>query len=203
VLDLRPPDGEEFLFVKCDTSDAAQVEKAFREVEDRLGPVTVLVNNAAIGLPGRFDDMTEESWQKTMSINLNGVFLCTRAALRQMRRAGGGSIISMSSSAARFRSLACDTSYSSSKGALLPFTRQLAFEVAAENIRVNAVLPGAVDTDLPRRNLSDEQREAQIKNLPMRRMAKPAEIAAVICFLASDAASYVTGAAVDVNGALI
>jgi 3-oxoacyl-[acyl-carrier protein] reductase len=202
VLDLTAAARSSILGIRCDVSNQEEVDKAFARVREELGPVNILVNNAAIGVPGRFVDIVPSSWRRTMSVNIDGVYYCTHAALRQMLP-GPGSIVNVSSQAARFRSLACDAAYAATKGALLPFTRQLASELAAERIRVNCVLPGAVDTELPRRNLSETERAAMVAGVPLQRAADPGEVAAVICFLASDAASFVTGAAVDVNGGFI
>jgi NAD(P)-dependent dehydrogenase (short-subunit alcohol dehydrogenase family) len=203
VLDLNPAAGGGVLSIACDVSDSAAVDDAFAEVERELGPVVVLVNNAGIAPPGRFEDISEASWRRTLDVNLTGMYLCTRAALPHLRRNERGSIVNVASQAARYRSLACDAAYAAAKGGVLPLTRQLAYELAPEGIRVNCVCPGAVDTGIPRRNLSDEQRRAMNSAVPLGRAAAPAEIASVICFLAADAASFMTGAAVDVNGGVI
>jgi NAD(P)-dependent dehydrogenase (short-subunit alcohol dehydrogenase family) len=202
VLDVNPAAGGGVLSIACDVSDSAAVDDAFAEVERELGPASVLVNNAGIAPPGRFEDISEASWRRTLDVNLTGMYLCTRAALPQLRREGG-SIVNVASQAARYRSLACDAAYAAAKGGVLPLTRQLAYELAPEGIRVNCVCPGAVATGIQQRNLSEEQRRAMNSAVPLGRAAAPAEIASVICFLATDAASFMTGAAVDVNGGVI
>lgn len=206
VLDLQPGP-EDMLFIACDVSERTAVATAFDRVRHELGPVTVLVNNAGIAptaLP--FEELTAESWRKTLAINLDGVFHCTQAALPQIREAGAGhgAIVNVASVAGKLRSLGSTVAYSASKGGVIAFTRHLAAMLAPEGIRVNCVCPGAVEGAINDRNLADaDRRAAALAGVPIRRMASPAEIASVICFLASDAASYVIGAAVDVNGGLL
>jgi NAD(P)-dependent dehydrogenase (short-subunit alcohol dehydrogenase family) len=203
VLDLDPASSVLPLSLECDVADRAAVERAFERVESELGPTSVLVNNAGVAPNGRFEDITDESWRRTLDVNVTGMYACIQAALPQLRQNPGSSVVNISSQAARTRSLACDAAYAASKGAILPLTRQLAYELAPEGIRVNSVLPGAIDTAIPRHNLTPEERAAMVANVPLGRAADPAEVAAVICFLASDAASFMTGAAVDVNGGVI
>jgi 3-oxoacyl-[acyl-carrier protein] reductase len=203
VLDVCPIDDGRVLSLISDVADSAMVSAASVRVEQELGPASVLINNAGIALPGKFEQVTEASWRRTIEVNLTGMFVCAKAFLPQLRRNHRSSIVNVSSQAARFGSLAADVSYAASKGGVLSLTLQLAKELADEGIRVNCVCPGAVDTGIPRRNLSESERAAMLRNVPLGRAAAPAEIAAVICFLASDAASYMTGAAVDVNGGVI
>ncbi len=206
VLDVRagPPD---LFFAECDVSDPGAVTAAFDRVRRELGPVTVLVNNAGIAPTAvPFEELTTESWRKTLAINLDGVFLSTQAALPQIREAGGGrgAIVNVASVAGKLRSLGSTVAYSASKGGVIAFTRHLAAMLAPEGIRVNCVCPGAVEGAINDRNLADpERRAAALAGVPIGRMAAPEEIASVICFLASDASSYMVGAAIDVNGGLI
>jgi NAD(P)-dependent dehydrogenase (short-subunit alcohol dehydrogenase family) len=203
VLDVQPMTYEGPLAIDCDVASGAAVERAFEVVARELGPTAVLVNNAGVAPHGPFDEIDEKSWRRTLDVNLTGMYLCTRAALPQLRRARRASIVNVASQAARHRSLACDAAYAAAKGGVLPLTRQLGYELAGDGIRVNCVCPGAVDTQIPRRNLTRTERAAMVANVPLGRAADPAEIAAVICFLASDAASFMTGAVVDVNGGVL
>jgi NAD(P)-dependent dehydrogenase (short-subunit alcohol dehydrogenase family) len=204
VLDVQagPPD---FLFAECNVSDAHSVAQAFARVRQELGPVEVLVNNAGIAPPAvPFEELSAEAWSKTLAVNLDGVFLCTQAALPQIREAGGGAIVNVASVAGKLRSLGSTVAYSASKGGVIAFTRHLAALLAPEGIRVNCVCPGAVEGAINDRNLRDPaRRSATLAGVPAGRMASPEEIASVICFLASDASSYMVGAAVDVNGGLL
>lgn len=202
ILDMSPGP-HEFVSVQCDVGNRDEVEAAFTRIRSEIGPAAVLVNNAGIAPPGRFEGITEDSWNQTIRTNLTGAFLCSRAALPQLREHGSGSIINVSSLAGRHRSLTADVAYAASKGALLPFTFQLAFELAADQIRVNCVCPGSVDTPILERNTDRAARAALERQIPLGRVASPTEIAAVICFLASDAASFVTGAIIDVNGGVL
>jgi NAD(P)-dependent dehydrogenase (short-subunit alcohol dehydrogenase family) len=204
VLDLQPgPPG--LFFAQCDVSDPGSVAAAFAGTREALGPVSILVNNAGIAPPAvPVGELTDASWQKTLAVNLDGVFLCTRAALPQLREAGGGSIVNVASVAGKLRSLTSTAAYSASKGGVIALTRHLAAELIGEGIRVNCVCPGAVEGGIMDRNLADPARRRAVEaGPPIARMARPEEIAATICFLASDAASYLVGAAVDVNGGLL
>jgi NAD(P)-dependent dehydrogenase (short-subunit alcohol dehydrogenase family) len=204
VLDLQPGPGD-FLFAACDVSDRTAVEDAFAAIRRELGPVGVLVNNAGIApTAAPFDELTPESWRKTLAVNLDGVYFCAQAALPQLRATGrGGAIVNVASLAGKLRSLGSTVAYSASKGGVIAFTRHLAALLAPEAIRVNCVCPGAVTGAINERNLSAERQAAVVASTPVQRLAAPEEIAAVICFLASDAASYMIGAAVDVNGGLL
>ncbi|HEX6350223.1 MAG TPA: SDR family NAD(P)-dependent oxidoreductase [Candidatus Dormibacteraeota bacterium] len=201
VLDVQPGPADLF-YVRCDVTEPAA---AFDQVRHELGPVNVLVNNAGIAPPAvSFEEISAESWRKTLAVNLDGVFLCTQAALPQIREAGGGAIVNVASVAGKLRSLGSTVAYSASKGGVIAFTRHLAALLAPEGIRVNCVCPGAVAGAINDRNLADPERRATaLAGVPARRMATPEEIASVICFLASDASSYMVGAAVDVNGGLL
>jgi NAD(P)-dependent dehydrogenase (short-subunit alcohol dehydrogenase family) len=206
VLDVRPGPPDLF-YAECDVSDQREVRAAFERVRRELAPVTVLVNNAGIAPAAvPFEELTAESWRKTLAVNLDGVFLCTQAALPQIRESGGGrgAIVNVASVAGKLRSLGSTVAYSASKGGVIALTRHLAAMLAPEGIRVNCVCPGAVEGAINDRNLADpERRTGALAGVPIGRMATAEEIASVICFLASDAASYMVGAAVDVNGGLL
>ncbi|WP_160148794.1 SDR family NAD(P)-dependent oxidoreductase [Amycolatopsis alkalitolerans] len=201
VLDLTPSSAGD-CFVECDVTDTEAVNAAFNEVRRTLGPVDSLVNNAGIAPPGRFEQLTDASWEATLAVDLTGVFRCVRSALPQLRERGRGSVINVGSIAGRHRSFTASAAYAAAKGGVIALTRQLAHEFAAEGVRVNCVCPGLVATDIIRRNVTEEQRAQLAAAIPLRRLARPDEVATTICFLATDAASYVTGAVLDVNGGL-
>lgn len=204
VLDLRPgPD--DFLTEECDVSDPGAVERALASVRRELGPLSVLVNNAGVAPPASpFDELTPEAWRKTLSVNLDGVFYCTRSALPHLREAGGGAIVNTASYAGRVRSLSSTAAYSASKGGVIAFTRHAAALLIKEGIRMNCVCPGAATGAIMERNMPEPERLAALEaSTPIGRMAEPEEVAAVICFLASEASRYMVGQAVDVNGGLL
>lgn len=202
ALDLNPGDGD--LVLTCDVTRDADVTGAMGEVEARLGAASVLVNSAGIApawVPA--GEISEERWERVMAINVKGTFLCTRAVLPSMVRAGRGAIVNIASLAGRHRSLASDAAYTSSKGAVIAFTRHVANEVVKDGLRVNCVCPGAVDSPLLRANVDSDGYARLSASIPIGRPGRPEEIAAVVCFLASDAASYMVGAVVDVNGGIL
>lgn len=201
VLDLVPaPDAD--CYIECDVASARSVRAAFGDVREACGPVSVLVNNAGIAPPGRFEEFSEERWNRVLAVDLTSVFHCVQSALPQLREAGGGTVINVGSIAGQHRSFTASAAYAAAKGGVIAVTRQLAHELATERIRVNCVCPGLVSTDIIRRNATDEQQAALVSKIPLSRLGEPAEVASVICFLASDAASYMTGVIVDVNGGL-
>lgn len=201
ALDLVPaPDAD--CYVECDVASADSVRAAFSEVRKSCGPVSVLVNNAGIAPADRFEEFTEEQWNQVLAVDLTSVFHCIRSALPQLREAGGGSVINVGSIAGQHRSFTASAAYAAAKGGVIALTRQLAYELAPEGVRVNCACPGLVGTGIIRRNVTDKQRASLVSQIPLSRLAEPAEVASVICFLASDAASYMTGAIVNVNGGL-
>src|SRR6185312_6794494 len=162
--------------------------------------IDILVNNAAVLLPGTAEQLSEEDFDQTFAINVRGLWLLSRAVLPQMRAAGGGSIINigsvLSSLGARNR-----VAYAASKGAVLAMTRAMALDHATENIRINCICPGIVETELVAAfNLDEKARQQRIAAHPMGRFGQPAEIAGLAVFLASDEAAWITGSAFPVDG---
>jgi NAD(P)-dependent dehydrogenase (short-subunit alcohol dehydrogenase family) len=190
------------LSVACDVSNASAVEAMVSTVGGQLGPVSVLVNNAGICGRGGITDVTEEQWDRVLAVNLKGTFFCSRAVLPGMRAQGWGRIVNMASIAGKMGGLMVNLAYSASKGGILAFTKGLAREVAKDGITVNAVCPALTDTDMAGIFGSDE-RQRYITSVPLGRLAKADEVAAAVVFLASDAASYITGEVLDVNGGVL
>ena len=189
--------------VQADVSSEPDVERLFAAA-DAIGPVTLLVNNAAVVFEiGRFVDLDIERLERTWSVNITGAFLCAREAVRRMsteRGGDGGAIVNVSSRAASFGSPNEFIDYAASKGALDTMTTGLATEVAAQGIRVNAVRPGLIDTEIHAAAGQPDRVAALASNVPMQRGGKAAEVANLIVWLLSDEASYMTGALVDVGG---
>lgn len=197
-------DAQRLAYIQADATDETQVARAVAEAEAALGPVDILVNNVGFGAnPRPIEELSLEEWNNFLSINLTSAFLLTRAVLPGMRTRGYGRIVNLASVAGRSISEISNLHYSTAKAAVLGFTRKLAFEEAGNGITLNAVAPGTVFTDRVRTRyeaLPDDEQRIRMEEIPMKRAARPDEIAAVILFLASDDASYVTGACLDVNG---
>lgn len=188
------------MIVRIDLLDEASVTEAFREVSDRLGPITGLVNNAGFSKDGLMLKYPIETFDRTMDTNVRGAYLCAQAALRTMLRARWGRIVNVSSAIA-IRANAGQSAYATSKTALLGLTRALAREVGGRGITVNAVCPGLVETEMTS-HLDDAGRAFYLEHTPTGRTAHLEEIAAAVVFLMSDGASYVNGASLPVDGGL-
>jgi NAD(P)-dependent dehydrogenase (short-subunit alcohol dehydrogenase family) len=189
------------LYVHCDVGDKAQVDALVARVLAVHGRIDVLVNNAGIFRAADFLDVTEEDFDAVLRINLKGAFLVGQAVARSMAAAGKGSIINMSSVNG---TLAIPTiaSYNVSKGGINQLTRVMALALADRGVRVNAVAPGTIATELAARAVltSDEAKARILSRTPMKRLGEPFEIADTVAYLASDAASYITGEIVVVDG---
>ncbi len=186
--------------VALDVADEASVGEAFGRVESDLGPVRVLINNAGYSKDGLTVRYSTESWDATLDTNLKGAFLCSRRAMAPMLKARWGRIVNVASAAA-IRGNAGQAAYSASKAGLVGMTKSLAREVASRGITVNAVCPGFVETRITG-HLTDEVKQRYIEMTPAGRFATPEEVAAVIAFLTTGDASYVSGAVISVDGGL-
>ena len=193
--------GAQAAYFHCNVADKSQVEAALAATLARFGAVDGLVNNAGIFKAAPFLDVTEADWDAVIAVNLKGSFLVGQAVARQMVKQGRGAIVNMSSVNG---TLAIPTiaSYNASKGAINQLTRVMALSLADQGVRVNAVAPGTIATELARSAvLTSEEAKARIlSRTPMKRLGEPEEIADVTAFLLSDAASYVTGEIVVVDG---
>src|SRR5690606_7576505 len=195
-----PPDDPRLLCVPCDVSDTAQVDDAFAKVEAELGPVEILVANAGITRDGLVLRMSDDDFTDVLDTNLTGAFRAARRAVKSMMRARFGRIVFLSSVVGT-AGQAGQTNYAASKAGLVGLARSLAREFASRNITVNVVAPGPITTDMTDA-LNDDQRSAIGDAVPLGRFGTPEEVAAAICFLASDQAGYITGAVIPVDGGL-
>ncbi len=187
--------------IKADVSDFAQVQKAVTEAIDLLGGIDVLVNNAGITRDNLLLRMSEEEFDAVINANLKSVFNLTKLVLRPMIKQRAGSIINISS-VVGLTGNAGQANYSASKAGIIGFTKSIAKEIASRSIRVNAVAPGFVETDMTDA-LTDEQKKSLSALIPLNRIGKAEEIAKVVKFLASDDSSYITGQVLTVDGGMV
>ena len=194
------------LFVPVDVADEASVNALFDTVASSYGSVDIAVNNAGISPPD--DDLIENTelpaWQRVQDVNLKSVYLCCRAALRHMAPAGRGSIVNIASFVAVMGSATSQISYTASKGGVLAMSRELGVQFARQGIRVNALCPGPVNTPLLQELFANDPERAarRMVHVPMGRFGEADEIAAVVAFLASDDASFITAATYLVDGGI-
>jgi NAD(P)-dependent dehydrogenase (short-subunit alcohol dehydrogenase family) len=204
VVDALCAAGKQAIAIRADVSQEGDVLRLFETAERELGPITALVNNAAVtGGFARVEDVAAQSVARMLAVNVTGTILCSREAVRRMsaRRGGrGGVIVNISSLAARTGGAGEWVPYAASKGAVNSFTMGLAREVATEGIRVNAVSPGLTETGLHAANGEPGRLERMRPTIPMQRSGTPEEIAAGVLWLLSPAASYVTGTILEIGG---
>jgi 3-oxoacyl-[acyl-carrier protein] reductase len=186
--------------VVADLAGGGDAGAVVKETEAALGPIDVLVNNAGITRDGLALRMKDDDWQAVLDVNLTAAFRLTRAALRGMMRRRSGRIINISSVSGLLGNPG-QANYAASKAGLEGFTRSLALEVASRGITANVVAPGMIETDMTA-SLDDGAVDALRGRIPMSRLGTPDDVAAAVCFLASDEASYITGQVVSVNGGM-
>jgi NAD(P)-dependent dehydrogenase (short-subunit alcohol dehydrogenase family) len=185
----------------CNVADKAEVDAALAGTLQHFGRIDALVNNAGIFKAANFLDITETDWRAVLDVNLHGAFVVGQACARVMAASGGGAIVNLSSVNGRL-AIPSIASYNVSKGGIDQLTRVMALALADHGIRVNAVAPGTIATELAKNAVlgSDEARARIMSRTPMRRLGEPAEVADVVAFLLSSAASYMTGEIVVVDG---
>jgi NAD(P)-dependent dehydrogenase (short-subunit alcohol dehydrogenase family) len=200
-------DGGEAFFRPADVGVSADMRDLVRGAADRWGRLDVLVNNAGVAIPGSVTEISEEDWERVLSVNLSGVWRGMRFAIPEMLKTGGGSVINTSSvqSVVGFRGWA---GYAASKGGINSLTRQAAVDYAAQGIRVNAVLPGTILTPMNERILATAPDASRVERdwlslHPIGRLGQPEEVAGLVVFLASDESSFITGELIRVDGGLV
>jgi len=189
--------------VKADVTQANDVEALVKRTADELGAIDILVNNAGSLIERlRILELTEARWDEVIDLNLKSAFLCCRAVAASMMERKSGAIINVSSIAGRTGGALGSIHYSTAKGGIITFTKGLAKELGAFGIRVNAVSPGVIDTPFHEQFSTAEMMKGYVAGIPLGRVGTPDEVAKVICFLASDAASYLAGETIEINGGM-
>jgi NAD(P)-dependent dehydrogenase (short-subunit alcohol dehydrogenase family) len=186
--------------VRLDVSNAAEGDATVKDSHDRYGRLDILVNNAGINRDAMLHKMTDEQWHQVIAVDLSGVFFMTRAASRIMRAAGSGRIVNISS--ASWMGNIGQANYAAAKAGVIGLSRTAAKELARSQVTVNAICPGFIDTVMTR-GIPEAIREQQVAKIPLGRAGQPADVAAVVAFLASDEAGYVTGEVINVGGGYV
>jgi NAD(P)-dependent dehydrogenase (short-subunit alcohol dehydrogenase family) len=198
--EILAQDGQAFEYI-ADVSKKLQVGPMVEAIRDRWGRLDILVNNAGVEPKASVLSLDEWDWERTLGVNLKGTFLCTQLAGRVMRDQGGGAIVNMASIAGYKSPLVNASAYCASKAGVVGFTRECAREFAAYNIRVNAVCPGVIVTPMTEKSRNDaEIMRKWMEDIPQERLGEAGEVAAAVLFLCSEAASYITGHALVVDG---
>ncbi len=198
TADLVRLGGGEATDLLMDVTRRESILQGMAKVERAFGGVDILVNNAGVNQVVRLESLSEEDWEHVLRVNLTGTFLCSQAVVPALRRRGGGRIINISSTAALTGAVMSGAHYAASKAGVLGLTKQLAKELAADNILVNAITPGLIDTGMMD-TMPTERVRQMISTIPLGRMGTAEEVATVVLFLASDDSRYITGTVLNVS----
>jgi NAD(P)-dependent dehydrogenase (short-subunit alcohol dehydrogenase family) len=193
--------GRKSLAVAASVSDRVGVQAMFDQIQSQFGGIDILVNNAGITRDGFLMKMTEDQWDQVMEVNLKGVFNCCQCAARMMSDKQYGKIVNIASASALMGNIG-QVNYAASKGGVISMTKTLAKELAQFNINVNAVAPGFIETPMTAK-VPDKVKDHLIRQIPLRRAGTPQDVAQAVCFLASDAAAYITGQILSCNGGMV
>jgi 3-oxoacyl-[acyl-carrier protein] reductase len=201
--ELQEQYGVRAVAIQGNLAEEQDIFQLLETCEKEIGNIDILVNNAAYCPSGPITSYTKEEWEKTFSINVTGCFIASREMIKRwLERDVKGKIVNVASQAAFLGSTSGHLPYDSSKGAMVSMTRAIAREVAPNGINVNAVAPGLVKTEMVKKNL-ETKRDSYLARIPLYRIAEPEEIASIVTFLASDAASYMTGTTLDATGGMM
>ena len=200
IRELHRRSVEDVIGIAADVSRKDDARRLVSETLQRFGAVDVLVNNAGILSRAPIEELSEEEWDRVMAVNVRAIFLCAQAVFPHMKERRYGKIVNVASSAGRAVSTFGGAAYTTSKAAVLGLTRHIAREGAAFGINCNSTSPGSMDTEMVRENASPDKIASEIAKIPLRRLGTADDEANLVLFLASDEASYITGATVDING---
>lgn len=193
--------GGEAVAVKADVASTQDVTEMVKLVEEKLGQITVLVNNAGITRDNLLIRLKEEDWDSVLDTNLKGVFNCTKSVIRGMMKQKKGKIINITS-VVGLSGNAGQSNYAAAKSGVIGFTKSMALELASRGVQVNGVAPGFIDTDMTDK-LSGEIKEQILSRIPLQKLGKPEDVAGVVSFLASSQADYITGQIICVDGGMV
>jgi len=199
--EIRDDDGRA-LAIQVDVTDRPSVKRAVQEVLEQLGRLDILVNNAGICPLRSFEEISDEEWDRVLSINLKGAFICSQEAIEPMCEQGWGRIINISSVAGKMGGVKVGAHYAASKGGLVALTFCLARQYAASGITANVIAPATIETDLIR-DWSAQAKRDLVAHIPLGRLGQPKDVAAAVVFLASEEAGFITGEVLDVNGGFL
>ena len=193
--------GRGALAIRADVSNSTEVSKMVERTIETFKRIDILVNNAGIFSSVPLDSMTEDEWNKVMNVNLKGVFICSQAAMRFMKKQRSGKIANLGSLAAKVGGIFAGADYAASKAGVICLTKSLAKQLAPYGINVNAVAPGVIATEMTK-NWPNDVKENFLRQIPLGRFGTPEEVAEAVLFLVSDSANYITGTTIDVNGGI-
>jgi 3-oxoacyl-[acyl-carrier protein] reductase len=192
--------GRRSIYIQADVSKYQEVEGMVEKIINEFGRIDILVNNAGITRDNLLENLDIEAWNTVISVNLTGIFNCTKAVIKYMKIQGGGKIINISSVVGESGNIG-QANYSASKGGVISFTKTIAKEYARDNIIINAIAPGFIKTSLVK-SIPEKVMDKIVKKIMLGRLGKPEEVAKLVTFLASDDANYITGEVININGGL-
>lgn len=193
--------GRKTIFTKVDVSKEEEVDQTVKATLEAFGGIDILVNNAGIFYRGNIEDMKEEDWDKVMDVNIKGVFLCSKAVIKQMKKQKSGKIVNIASIAGKTGGILSGANYVVSKAGVIAFTKRLAKEMGPYRVNVNAIAPGSIDTPMVRA-MPAEETESLVRMIPLGEIGQPEDVANAVVFLASKEARYITGVTLHVDGGL-